>query len=208
MNLRQLHQYNQRGQFRPRIKPEQSMNRYAVDHSRGRIVLRATSPELAVERAQALTPGATGHYAVALPSFNPATPVATTPSTMKSETKKAAKASPKKTLGDRVEKTATKKAPKPKVVIEPRHLERTAKPKAGMSGLDAAADVLSRSKEPLNAKQILACIQSDGLAPGLQGKTPHATLYSGMITEIAKKGKESRFARGDEKGTFIFAGRE
>ena len=202
MNLRQFHQHNQRRQFRPRMSNPITMNRYAVDHSRGRIVLRATSPELAVERAQALTPGATGHYAVALPSFNPATPVATTPSTMKtkkSETNNVAKASPKKTLGDRVEKVATKKASKPKA-------EKPAK--EGMSGLDAAADVLSRSKEPLNAKQILACIQSDGLAPGLQGKTPHATLYSGMITEIAKKGKESRFARGDEKGTFIFAGRE
>lgn len=180
-----------------------TMNRYAVDHSRGRIVLRAATPEAALERAKAMTPGSTGHYACALPTFNPAASAATTPQIMKakkSETNKAAKAAPKKkTLGERVEKAATKKAPKAKA-------EKPAK--EGMSGLDAAADVLSRSKEPLNAKQIYACIQSDELAPGLTGKTPHATLYSGMITEIAKKGKASRFKRGDEKGTFIFAGRE
>lgn len=82
--------------------------------------------------------------------------------------------------------------------------QRRKAPKDGMSGLDAAADVLKRSKEPLNAKQIVACIQNDGLCPTLKGKTPHATIYAAMITEMSKKGDASRFARGKEKGTFVY----
>jgi hypothetical protein len=36
-------------------------------------------------------------------------------------------------------------------------------------------------------------------SPG--GKTPHATLYSAIITEISKKGKEARFVKTD-RGRF------
>jgi len=54
----------------------------------------------------------------------------------------------------------------------------------------------------MSAKEIVAQIQERGLAPKLGGKTPHATIYAAIITEIAK-GTEPRFARGDAKGTFI-----
>jgi hypothetical protein len=39
-------------------------------------------------------------------------------------------------------------------------------------------------------------------SPG--GKTPHATLYSAIIREIALKGKESRFVKS-ERGKFAAA---
>ena len=102
---------------------------------------------------------------------------------------KAEKAASKPTLGDRLEKavTAPKKAPKPA--------------KEGMSGLDAAALVLREAKRPMTAKDIVAEIQERNLAPKLGGKTPHATIYAAMITEISKS-LEPRFQRGAVKGTF------
>ena len=51
----------------------------------------------------------------------------------------------------------------------------------------------------------IAEIQKRGIAPKLGGATPHATIYAAMITEIAKKGADSRFVRGAEKGTFAHA---
>lgn len=76
--------------------------------------------------------------------------------------------------------------------------------KEGMSGLDAAALVLKETQGVMNAKELVAEIQRRGIAPKLGGKTPHATIYAAMITEIAKKGDEARFRRVD-KGTFSHA---
>ena len=78
--------------------------------------------------------------------------------------------------------------------------QKAAKP---MSGLDAAALVLAEAKAAMTAKAIVEEIQKRGLAPKLGGKTPHATIYAAMITEIGKKGDQSRFARGSAKGLFI-----
>ncbi len=76
------------------------------------------------------------------------------------------------------------------------------KKREGISGLDAAAAVLAKAKEPLDAK----AIAQRAIAAGWKtnGATPHATLYSAMIREIKAKGKEARFARAD-KGRFSAA---
>lgn len=74
-----------------------------------------------------------------------------------------------------------------------------------MSGLDAAALVLSEAKTGMTAKAIVEAIKELGLADGLKGLTPHATIYAAMITEISKKGEKSRFARGSAKGLFVAA---
>src|SRR4029453_41823 len=97
----------------------------------------------------------------------------------KKTTKKAAKS-----------KAATKKAkaPKPKKV----------------GALDAAAQVLAGSKEPLNCKALMETMAKKGLWTGPGGKTPHATLYSAIIREIALKGRESRFVKKD-RGQFAAA---
>jgi len=39
----------------------------------------------------------------------------------------------------------------------------------------------------------------------IPGQTPHATLYSAILREIAKKGKESRFTK-TERGKFVRTG--
>ena len=111
--------------------------------------------------------------------------------------KKTAPKAPKKpTLGERVYKAA-----------QPTKVDRKKEPKAkarkAMSGLDAAALVLKEAGIGMTAKAIVEAIKERGLADGLKGLTPHATIYAAMITEISKKGEKSRFARGSSKGLFI-----
>ena len=83
----------------------------------------------------------------------------------------------KKTTGKK--KASTKKATK------------QAKP---MSGLDAAAKVLKDAGEPMSAKQIVEAAMGKGLWK-TNGATPHATIYSAMIREIAAKGDDARFKK-------------
>lgn len=73
-----------------------------------------------------------------------------------------------------------------------------------MSGLDAAARVLAESSEPMSAKQMVETADARGYWKSPGGKTPHATLYSAIIREIATKGAEARF-RKTERGKFIHA---
>ncbi len=70
-----------------------------------------------------------------------------------------------------------------------------------LSAIDAAAKVLAESKEPLNAKAMIEAMSAKGywISPG--GKTPWATLYSAILSEITKKGKEARFKK-TERGHF------
>jgi hypothetical protein len=85
-----------------------------------------------------------------------------------------------------------------------RSTKRTAKgekkPKA-MSGLDAAAKVLEDAGEPMGVKQIVETAEAKGYWKSPGGKTPHATVYSAILREIAKKGDESRFKK-TERGKF------
>ena len=74
-----------------------------------------------------------------------------------------------------------------------------------LSGLDAAAQILRKAKEPMGCKDMVEQAIGKGLwSPG--GKTPHATLYAAIIREIAKKGKKARFQKVD-RGRFALAGK-
>ena len=98
-------------------------------------------------------------------------------------------------LADRqvIERPAKKKAAK-------------AKPAEGkLSALDAAAQVLAGSKEPLNTKQMIEQMAAKGLWASPGGKTPHATLYSAILREIQVKGKDARFKKTD-RGHFAANG--
>jgi hypothetical protein len=77
------------------------------------------------------------------------------------------------------------------------------KPKR-VSGLDLAAKVLADAGEPLNAKTIAERAIAAGWKTN--GKTPEATLYAAIIREIAKKGKDARFAKHD-RGLFTASGK-
>jgi hypothetical protein len=92
-----------------------------------------------------------------------------------------------------MKKTTTRKA----------RTTKATKPAKPMSGLDAAAKVLSQAKEPMSAKQIVEAAIGKGLWQS-GGATPHATIYSAMIREIAAKGGDARFKKVD-RGRFTAA---
>ena len=98
---------------------------------------------------------------------------------------KATKAASKKNAASE-KSVKTAKAPKEKKVRKP-------------SGLDLAAQVLTESKEPLNAKTIAERAITSGWKTN--GKTPHATIYAAIIREISQKGKDARFEKVD-RGRF------
>ena len=79
-----------------------------------------------------------------------------------------------------------------------------AKPKK-LSALDAAAKVLSESKEPLNTREMIEAMAAKKLWTSPGCATPHATLYSAILREVAAKGKDARFKK-TERGHFSFNG--
>ena len=88
-------------------------------------------------------------------------------------------------------KTATKKGSKAKTAKAPRKPSANGK----LSQLDAALKVLGEAKEPMTTKQMVEAMAKKGYWTSPGGKTPHATLYSAIIREIALKGKDSRFVK-------------
>jgi hypothetical protein len=82
--------------------------------------------------------------------------------------------------------------------------KREKKASGKVSGLDLAAKVLADAGEPLNAKTIAERAIAAGWKTN--GKTPHATLYSAIIREIATKGSEARFKKAD-RGMFAASGK-
>lgn len=84
---------------------------------------------------------------------------------------------------------------------------KAAKPKAApsntkrLSALDAAARVLSESKEPMNTRTLIERMAKKGYWTSPGGKTPQATLYSAIMREITVKGTEARFVKTD-RGLF------
>lgn len=108
------------------------------------------------------------------------------------------KTNAKKTTRKPVAKATPKAATPKQRTAEPK--ERTSTPKR-ISALDAAAQVLAASKEPMRAKDLIAAMAQQDLWSSPNGKTPEATLYAAMIREIAAKGSEARF-RKVERGLF------
>jgi hypothetical protein len=70
-----------------------------------------------------------------------------------------------------------------------------------MGCLEAAAIVLAKAKDAMSAPQMIEAMVQKKLWSSPGGKTPAATLYSAIITEIRKKGKDARFKKTD-KGRF------
>ena len=85
--------------------------------------------------------------------------------------------------------------------------QKAAKPASDkkLSAIEAAAQLLGETGEPMNCKTIIDAIAKKGWWTSPGGKTPHATLYSSIIREISVKGKESRFKKTD-RGNFEFNG--
>ncbi len=86
---------------------------------------------------------------------------------------------------------------------KPKPDAKAAKPRK-VSALDAAAQVLAGSKEPMRAQQLIDEMATRGLWTSPGGKTPAATLYAAMTREIRARGAASRFAKA-ERGRFTLA---
>ena len=63
------------------------------------------------------------------------------------------------------------------------------------SALDAAAKVLAEKGEPMTCKEMIEAMAKKGYWQSPGGKTPDATLYSGILRELKVKGKEARFEK-------------
>lgn len=65
-----------------------------------------------------------------------------------------------------------------------------------MSILDAAAQILSEAKEPLNCKLMIKAMMDKAYwQPSQSGKTPANTLHAAISKEIKTKGTDSRFEK-------------
>ena len=73
----------------------------------------------------------------------------------------------------------------------------------GLSVLDAAAQVLGESKDPMNCAAMVKLMLEKKLWT-TKGKTPAATLYSAILREVQTKGAAARFKKAG-KGTFTLA---
>ena len=91
------------------------------------------------------------------------------------------------------------------VPIKPKRVAKKAEgqePKR-LSALAAAHKVLCEATEPLNVQQMIEAMTTKGYWTSPGGKTPHATLYSAILRELAK-GETSRFVKTD-RGRFVAA---
>jgi len=79
---------------------------------------------------------------------------------------------------------------------------KEAKPKK-LSAIDAAARVLEEEGKPMGCKEMIEAMAAKGYWTSPGGKTPHATLYSAILRQIAEKGKDARFKK-TERGKFAY----
>jgi hypothetical protein len=73
-----------------------------------------------------------------------------------------------------------------------------------VSALDAAAQVLAGSKQPMSCSELIDAMAAKRLWSSPGGKTPHATLYAAIAREISIRGNDSRFKKV-ERGMFAAA---
>jgi len=79
-------------------------------------------------------------------------------------------------------------------------IDKDEKKDGKMSGLDAAAKVLTETGTAMNCGDIVKTALDKGYWT-TNGKTPAATIYAAIIREIAVKGSAARFAKAD-RGMF------
>ena len=72
--------------------------------------------------------------------------------------------------------------------------------KKKFSCIEAALKVLCETEETMNAQEMISAMTDAGYWTSPGGKTPHATLYSAILRELAK-GDHSRFIKV-ERGRF------
>lgn len=82
--------------------------------------------------------------------------------------------------------------------------ESSGSPKKKLSLLNAALQVLKRSRMPLNTKEILAQVVEEGLWSPNGAKTPEQSLYSAFFREIKEKETPRVRKSAARRGAFEF----
>ena len=77
-------------------------------------------------------------------------------------------------------------------------------PEKKLSLLNAALQVLKRSRTPLNTKEILAQVIEEGLWSPNGAKTPEQSLYSAFLREIKEKETPRVRKSAARRGAFEF----
>jgi flagellar biosynthesis GTPase FlhF len=127
-----------------------------------------------------------------------------TKKTTKKSAKKVTKRSPRAAKAAKPAKATSPKAARKPLTQRVKGKAAGDQPKR-TSALDAAATVLKKAGEPMNAKAMITAMAEQGLWTSPNGKTPHATLYAAILREIGTKGGEARFRKSD-RGLFEYAG--
>jgi len=97
--------------------------------------------------------------------------------------------------GGKSKQQPTKESPKAKSPTTTKPGQNTLRTNR-MSILDAAAQVLSEAKEPLNCKLMIKSMTDKAYwQPSQSGKTPASTLHAAISKEIKTKGDDSRFEK-------------
>jgi hypothetical protein len=82
-------------------------------------------------------------------------------------------------------KTAASPTPKPDA----------AAPAKKYSALDAAAQVLRETGQPMSCPELIAQMAAKGYWTSPKGKTPSSTLYAALMRDVQLKGAASRFVK-------------
>ena len=102
--------------------------------------------------------------------------------------------------------TTTKPTKKSATVAKPAAKESKPVGKK-LSQLEAAIQILCKSKDPMNCIAMVEAMQVQGLWSTPGGATPEATLYASILREINGKGKDARFKKVD-RGLFALVARK
>ncbi len=94
----------------------------------------------------------------------------------------------------------SKKTPAPPTPVAPTPAAATK-----YSALDAAAQVLCETGQPMSCPELIAQMAAKGYWSSPKGKTPSATLYAALMREVQLKGAASRFVKTGP-GRFAYRG--
>ena len=103
-----------------------------------------------------------------------------------------------------MEATSSESSPAGGVLKKPRTTKAAAGADIGQKKLScvaAALKVLAEAEQPLNAKEMITAMEAKGYWTSPGGKTPHATLYSAILRDLAA-GDDAKFVK-IERGQFL-----
>lgn len=104
-------------------------------------------------------------------------------------------------------KATTTKATKKSATVANTTAKESKPASKKLSQIEAAIQILGKSKDPMNCKALVEAMHAEGLWSTPGGATPEATLYASILREINGKGKDARFKKVD-RGLFALVAKK